>query len=168
MQTGMKFVVVESAELGKQTFGFPSNLDSAAVAKVADYIRHGDSRNWRRVKCTFVESGEVGFGTDALKNMFSDGEMKYIVTDSDEGGKQLFIFPKKVDHDRMSDVLHEIEESIDGAAPDNFYRKPVSAGFTNGKDCYGRSETLGLKSNASDSVLLAAMLRQASAEKLAH
>jgi hypothetical protein len=88
-------------------------------------------------------------------NLEASPRMKYIVTKSEEAGKQLFIFPKAIDHDRMAHVLSEIAELVD-AEYDNFYRKPVSAGFTNGKSCYGRSETLSLPSDKADDQLLRA------------
>jgi hypothetical protein len=158
MTTGLKFVVVESTEFGKHTFAFPSSIEHDHLAKVADYLRHGDGRNWKRVKCTLVASGVIGQGAESLKNQFLATEMKYIVTDSDEGGKQLFIFPKNLNHDRVADVLSEVKEAINGELADNFYREPVSAGFTDGKTCYGKSESLDLKSDKGDTALLKALL----------
>lgn len=79
-------------------------------------------------------------------------EMKYVVVKSQECGEQLFIFPKNVDHDRFVEVLSNIRHGERDWK--RIYRAPVSAGFTDGKRCYGGSETLGIKSRESDSELL--------------
>jgi len=80
-------------------------------------------------------------------------EMKYVVVDSDECGEQLFVFPKSIDHDRFNEVLSDIRHGGDRNW-ERIYREPVSAGFTDGKTCYGRSETLGLDSRPQDTALL--------------
>ena len=80
-------------------------------------------------------------------------EMKYVVVKSEEQGKQMFIFPKNIDHDAFAEVLSYIKVGT----PQNWnraYRKPVSAGFTDGVTCYGRSESLNLDSNLNDTTLL--------------
>lgn len=73
-------------------------------------------------------------------------EMKYIVVESDEQGQQIFIFPKNVDHDKMAEVLSYIRVEK-GRGWNRVFRKPVSAGFTDGKTCYGESVSLDLRSN---------------------
>ena len=80
-------------------------------------------------------------------------EMKYIVTDCQEAGEQIFIFPKSIDHDRMAEALSVIKHG-DCRNWKRIYRNPVSAGFTDGKTCYGKSETLGLPSRPVDTKLL--------------
>jgi len=82
-------------------------------------------------------------------------EMKYVVVDSDEQGEQMFVFPKNVDHDRFAEVLSNIRYGGDRSW-NRIYREPVSAGFTDGKTCYGRSESLNLDSRKTDTVLLSA------------
>ena len=79
-------------------------------------------------------------------------EMKYVVVESDEQGEQMFIFPENVDHDRMAETLSSIRHG--GRQWNRIYRKPVSAGFTDGVTCYGRSETLDLNSRPADTQLL--------------
>jgi len=79
-------------------------------------------------------------------------EMKYVVVSSDEAGEQLFIFPENIDHDVFAGVLSYIKHG--GRNWTRPHRKPVSAGFTDGKECYGHSETLGLGSRPQDSNLL--------------
>lgn len=82
-------------------------------------------------------------------------EMKYVVVRSSEIGEQLFIFPKNIDHDSFAEVLSHIRH---GSPSDwrRVFRAPVSAGFTDGKTCYGSSETLGLGSRKQDADLLRA------------
>ena len=80
-------------------------------------------------------------------------EMKYVVVESEEQGKQMFIFPKNIDHDAFAEVLSYIKVGT----PQNWnraYREPISAGFTNGLTCYGRSETLNLDSQLNDTALM--------------
>lgn len=80
---------------------------------------------------------------------------KYIVMQL-EGEETIFTFPKSVDHDRM----HEALEAIRFGSDRNWGRKyregeAVSAGFVDGGECHGKSETLGLKSRgAVDTKLL--------------
>lgn len=81
-------------------------------------------------------------------------EMKYIVTRNLENDKEeIFIFPKSVNHDCMAEVLEMIKNQSWG----NWEREPrfpISAGFTDGKTCYGRSESLNLDSRPQDTELL--------------
>ncbi len=80
-------------------------------------------------------------------------EFKYVVVTCEETGEQMFMFPKSVDHDVFADILSYIK--IGGRNWKRSYREPVSAGFTNGKTCYGRSETLHLNSRGDvDTALL--------------
>ena len=69
-------------------------------------------------------------------------EMKYVVVASD-AGEQLMAFPKNINHDAFAEVLSHIR---DGTSRNwtRFERRPVSAGFTDGITCYGRSESLNL------------------------
>ncbi|GAC1605795.1 MAG: hypothetical protein NVS3B3_04340 [Aquirhabdus sp.] len=79
-------------------------------------------------------------------------EMKYVVVHSEETGEQLFTFPKNINHDAFADVLRRIKtEGRNWTRP---FRKPISAGFTDGNRCYGRSETLDLDSRPVDTELL--------------
>lgn len=79
-------------------------------------------------------------------------EMKYVVVDSDDG-EQLVIFPKNIDHDEMANVLSYIKHGTSQNWK-RIFRKPVSAGFTDGVLCYGRSESLNLKARSIDTSLL--------------
>lgn len=79
-------------------------------------------------------------------------EMKYVVVKTEGGVEQLFTFPKTIDHDAFAEVLSHIKTG--GRNWTREYREPVSAGFTDGKKCYGHSETLNLSSRGIDSDLL--------------
>lgn len=82
---------------------------------------------------------------------------KYIVLALADGDL-IFVFPESIDHDRMAEACDRIRFGSER----NWTRKlraegeVVSAGFINEKDeCYGHSETLGLKSRgAVDTALL--------------
>ncbi|WP_338924645.1 hypothetical protein V0M98_34060 (plasmid) [Pseudomonas silesiensis] len=74
--------------------------------------------------------------------------MKYVVTQDEDGKEEIFIFPKRFNHDDFADVVNYLKTFQNGN-PDNWerqYKKPIAAGFTDGKHCTGRSETLGLDS----------------------
>ena len=81
--------------------------------------------------------------------------MKYICTKSEAGEEEIFLFPDTINHDDMADSLQSIKMS-DGRSWIRIYRKPISAGFIDKSlRCFGRSETLGLKSRVDiDTVLL--------------
>lgn len=79
-------------------------------------------------------------------------EMKYVVVQCEEAGEQLFVFPHSVDHDEFTSVLSCIKTG--GVRWVRPIRMPVSAGFTDGQQCYGCSETLGLEARPEDTALL--------------
>lgn len=77
--------------------------------------------------------------------------MKYIVTEnqSNNDKEEIFIFDEAIHHDCMAEMLPYIKNQSYG----NWVRQdrvPVSAGFYDGKSCYGRSETLDLDSRPQD------------------
>lgn len=80
--------------------------------------------------------------------------MKYIVTKDDDGKEEFFMFPKNINHDCMMEVLKHIKNQTGG----NWRRVPrkaIAAGFTDGRRCLGRSETLNLDSRgAKDEALI--------------
>lgn len=78
-------------------------------------------------------------------------EMKYVVVKTD-AGEQIYVFPKQIDHDAFAEVLSYIK--MGGRNWKREYREPVSAGFTDGATCYGRSESLEIGSRPQDSSLL--------------
>lgn len=72
--------------------------------------------------------------------------MKYVVTRDEDGKEQLFMFPKSINHDDFAEVLSYIKVYTGPRNWERQYRKPIAAGFTDGKNCTGRSETLNLDS----------------------
>ncbi len=80
-------------------------------------------------------------------------EMKYVVATSEEQGEQLFVFPKNINHNNFAEILSYIKIGSDHNWK-RVRRKPISAGFTDGVKCYGRSESLNLDSRAEDTALL--------------
>lgn len=80
-------------------------------------------------------------------------EMKYVVLKPDQK-ELLFIFPKSIDHDRFVETMEAMRYG-DRNNWERLYPNPISAGFTDGKTCFGRSETLNLDSRKEiDSFLL--------------
>lgn len=84
-----------------------------------------------------------------------NNEMKYVVVNSKEAGDQIFIFPKNINHDAFAEVLSYLKHG-NWQNWERIYRRPVSAGFTDGVTCYGKSESLNLKSDPRDTNLLKA------------
>lgn len=71
--------------------------------------------------------------------------MKYFVTKDEDGKERLFMFPRDINHDDFAEVLSRIKVHR-GRDWERQYRKPIAAGFTDGKKCTGRSESLNLDS----------------------
>ncbi len=74
--------------------------------------------------------------------------MKYVVTKDEYGKQELFMFPKHINHDEFADVLSHIKTfaNNDHRNWNRQRREPIAAGFTDGKNCTGRSESLNLDS----------------------
>lgn len=74
--------------------------------------------------------------------------MKYVVTKDESGKEELFMFPKHLNHDDFAKVLGDIKTYVNGDHRNwvRQYREPIAAGFTDGRTCTGRSETLDLDS----------------------
>jgi len=79
--------------------------------------------------------------------------MKYIVTKQSDGTEEIFLFPRKIDHDCMAEMLEHIRNQMHGDWK-RVFREPVAAGFVEDGECFGKSETLNLKSRPEDSKLL--------------
>ena len=80
-------------------------------------------------------------------------EMKYIVFESAERGKQIIAFNKTIVHAEMAEAVERMRVEVDGKWKRIFMR-PTSAGFTDGESCYGRSESLNLKSREAEDAKL--------------
>lgn len=74
-------------------------------------------------------------------------EHKYIVMALGDN-ETIFVFPKVVDHDRMVEACAYIRFGGDHGWSRKYKEgQVISAGFISSKgECYGHSETLGLKS----------------------
>lgn len=79
--------------------------------------------------------------------------MKYIITAQDNKKEEIFIFPCEVNHDCMAEMIARIRDKMHGDWR-RINRTPVSAGFIEGGECVGESETLRLKSRPQDSSFL--------------
>lgn len=80
--------------------------------------------------------------------------MKYVVTRNENDVEELFMFPKSINHDFFAEAISRIK---DGNSHNwqRQHREPISAGFTDGVSCSGRSETLNLDSRgAIDAALI--------------
>lgn len=72
--------------------------------------------------------------------------MKYICTESEEGVEEIFVFPKTVDHDVMAEGVEGMKNRTRDPWK-RIYRMVKSAGFIDARGtCFGKSETLGIKS----------------------
>lgn len=74
--------------------------------------------------------------------------MKYIVTRDKEGNVELFMFPKRYNHDEFASMVNGLKTFKHGNHREweRSYKEPIAAGFTDGKTCHGRSESLNLDS----------------------
>lgn len=80
-------------------------------------------------------------------------EMKYVVLKPNDK-ELIFIFAKSIDHDRFVEAMEAMRYG-DKSNWERLYPNPISAGFTDGVKCFGRSETLDLDSRKEiDSFLL--------------
>lgn len=119
-----------------EVFIVSNSVDTEDFKKSLKYIRNQTWGNWERKARTIVSVEEV----NNIKEIIGK-PMKYIVSDDEDNGKEIFIFEKTINHDCMYEVLNSGRDS---------FRTKVSAGFTDLKTCYGRSETLNLESNLED------------------
>lgn len=126
----------------ESSFIFPEKYDLEPTLEILlNSIKNQSYGFWYRVKRELVKVGK--FYPTVRK------EYKYIVTHDDNDQENMFIFSKNVDHDTLFEVLFYIPEN----GTESFQRK-VSAGFTDLKTCYGRSETLQLSSREKEDTAL--------------
>jgi hypothetical protein len=79
--------------------------------------------------------------------------MKYIVTNTEEGKEEIFIFPDTVSHTSMAEAVCAMRNQTHGNWV-RIHRDAVAAGFIEGGKCVGKSESLGISSRPQDSELL--------------
>lgn len=120
LHTEQEEVFIVSSSIGLHSF--KDNLQ---------YIKHGTRGIWIRPERKILEVIEN------YKPMFCN-ELKYICMENENGAQEIVVFSKSINHDFMFDAVQYVDEN---------FRKKLSAGFTNGLACYGRSETLNLDSN---------------------
>ena len=75
--------------------------------------------------------------------------MKYIVTETEQGVQDIFIFDKQIHHDCFAEMVSRIKDQS-GGNWNRIKRTPIAAGFFDGKTCYGHSETLKLRSRGAE------------------
>lgn len=78
-------------------------------------------------------------------------QMKYIsasVThpDSEKEVEYIFIFPNFINHNRFAENMRRMRDSSSYGRDQYMNFRIVGAGFTDGKQCWGRSETLNCDS----------------------
>lgn len=80
--------------------------------------------------------------------------MKYICfRNTDTGKEEIILFPNNIHHDCAAEAFEFIRNQKHGDWK-RVERVPISAGFTNGVVCFGKSESLKLSSRQEDSALL--------------
>ena len=80
--------------------------------------------------------------------------MKFITTRDEEGNEDVFVFPRRINHDAMAEALEGIKDQTHGDW-NRIFRQPIAAGFVSPIGvCHGSSETLGLTARPEDTTLL--------------
>jgi hypothetical protein len=79
--------------------------------------------------------------------------MKYIVTVDENQNREIFIFPRTVNHSIFAESIERMRNQTHGNWK-RIIRTAKSAGFIEGGKCVGESESLGLKALESDNELL--------------
>lgn len=122
---------INLSTLAGEFFILPSFVEQQNVEAVLSTMRNQTRGYWKR------EKRQVLYMTGYDSKEDQSTEVKYIVVDMN-GQPTMLLFSKNINHDSffecVSDLLGE-------------YCPVLSAGFTNRKTCYGRSETLNLDSN---------------------
>jgi len=81
--------------------------------------------------------------------------MKFITTRDEAGVEEVFVFPERIHHDAMAEVLGRIKNQTHGNWS-RVMRRPVAAGWVDASwHCYGKSETLSMSARPEDTELLA-------------
>lgn len=82
--------------------------------------------------------------------------LKYIVTQDEDGVEEIFVFPKRYNHDDFASDINglRVRDPFNHREWERKYKKPIAAGFTDGRVCEGRSETLDLESRGMLDALL--------------
>lgn len=118
--------------LAGEFFVLPAFVEQAHAEEVLSTIRNQTWGNWQR------EKRQVLSMTGYESKEDQSAEVKYIVVDMD-GQPLMMLFSKNINHDSF----YEVASDLLGER----HCRLLSAGFTNRKTCYGRSETLNKDSN---------------------
>jgi hypothetical protein len=79
--------------------------------------------------------------------------MKYIITSTEDFDQEIFIFPRTINHDIMAESISRMKNQSHGNWK-RLTRTPISAGFISNGVCYGKSESLNIKSRPEDTGIL--------------
>lgn len=133
----------------KEIFIIPSEFDFKEVSDSLFRIRNNTRGYWFQME-RLVSNNETLF-THGNPETPVPYEMKYITTKDSQGLERIFIFSKSVNHDCFLQIVNDLfgeDFEING------YMRILSAGFTDFKTCYGRSETCNKDSRKEDTELL--------------
>ena len=78
-------------------------------------------------------------------------QMKYVAASVTHPGRDkeveyIFIFPEFINHNQFADTMQRMRDSSSYGNEQLLDFRIVGAGFTDGKQCWGRSETLNCNS----------------------
>ena len=128
----------------KELFIVPEVFSLQSVQEVLSFIRNQTCGYWYRMERKVMS-------VDTFTKNDPAFELKYVVVEDDFKNKFIFLFSKSVNHDCFYQVTQLLEHTDTGEVG---YLRCVSAGFTDLKTCYGRSESLNISSNPEDTKLL--------------
>ena len=88
---------------------------------------------------------------DGETNQMYERQMKYVAASVTHPGREkevehIFIFPEFINHNRFADTMRRMRDSSSYGNEQLLDFRIVGAGFTDGKQCWGRSETLNCNS----------------------
>lgn len=126
----------------EEYFILPDSVSEESAKYLLSRIRSQSWGWWERLPRKVI-SVEHFDPTTFKPSPYAHDRFKYISTASKEAGEQIFLFSKFVDHDCMYEIIQDFEQI---GNPDPDFRGKLGAGFTNFKECFGRSETLNLDS----------------------
>lgn len=133
--------VLSSVSNVKELIYVSDSVNIESFKEGFDYLRNQTGGNWIRIPLVFVSVNNL-VDIDQIPE-----DVKYIVTETANNMEEIYIFPKRINHDCFYEIINN---SVDD------FKEAISAGFIQDGTCYGSSETLGLRSRKStDTVLIA-------------
>ena len=84
---------------------------------------------------------------DGETNQMYERQMKYVAASVTHPGREkevehIFIFPEFINHNQFADTMQRMRDSSSYGNEQLLDFRIVGAGFTDGNQCWGRSETL--------------------------